>query len=60
MDENLENLEANKQSKIQQKLKKTGNKSNHLAHASLNFELDGNFGFGMQTIETKENIEQVY
>ena len=47
----------NKQQKIQQKLKKVGNRSNHLAHASLNFELEG---FGIQHSEIKDNNEQVF
>ena len=52
LDENLENFENNKM----QKLKKYANKSNHLTHASLNFELNGPRSL-MHNSEIKERDE---
>lgn len=40
MDENLDNFETNKNIEISIKNKRNANNSNHLTHASLNFELN--------------------
>ncbi len=53
LDENLENLENSKN--IKQQSKKIAKKSNHLSHASLNFE--SNEPFGMHFTETIEKAE---
>jgi len=54
LDENLDNLENRLE--IQHKIKKMANKSNHLTHASLNFEVSGHFGLHNSEIKEKEVV----
>ena len=56
LDENLDNLENSKKMEIQQKIKKMANKSNHLTHASLNFEVSGHFGLHNSEMKEKDYV----
>ena len=56
LDDNLDNLENNKKLEIQQKIKKMANKSNHLTHASLNFEAIGHFGLHNSEMKEKDYV----
>lgn len=60
LDENLENLENRKKMEIQQKIKKLGNRSNHLTHSSLNFEVSGHFGLHSSDFASKDTVSPSY
>ena len=57
LDDNLYNLENSKKMEIQQKIKKMANKSNHLTHASLNFEVSGHFGLHNSEMKEKDYVK---